>query len=247
MELGRGSVAVTLTERSVILARPLGRGRRSAHAEVQSMLGTVATLYRYPVKALRAEQLAHADVRAGGFAGDRASALIVRSPDHPRTGKTYRGKEHRLLHTITALADAQDLALTAGLTIDEENTQPHYFDAEPVSLVFDTWIRELEAMAGRTLDPRRFRPNIVAEAAPSFTSPEHDLIGARLQIGSVSLEVVSSITRCVTPSYDIASGEPDVALHRTIVAQRGNIMGIYCRVVTPGEITPGAGITKHST
>jgi len=247
MELGRGSVAVTLTERSVIPTRPLGPGSRSAHAEVRSMLGTVATLYRYPVKALRAERLAHADVHADGFAGDRDSALIVRSSEHPRTGKTYRGKEHRLLHTVSAIPDAQDLALGAGLTIDTEDEQPHYFDAEPVSIVFDTWIRELEAMAGRSVDPLRFRPNIVAQADPSFTASERDLIGTRLQVGGVSFDVVSSITRCVTPSYDILTGEPDIALHRTIVAQRGNIMGIYCRVVTPGEIAPGAEITKNST
>jgi uncharacterized protein YcbX len=211
------------------------------------MLGTVATLYRYPVKALRAEQLARADVRVDGFAGDRGSALIVRSPEHPRTGKTYRGKEHRLLHTVTAIADAQDLALSAGLTIDAEDAQPHYFDAEPVSIVFDTWIRELEQMAGRSIDALRFRPNIVAQAAPAFAASERDLIGTRLHVGTVSFDVVSSITRCVTPSYDITTGEPDTALHRTIVAQRGNIMGIYCRVVTPGEIAPGAEITNDST
>jgi uncharacterized protein YcbX len=211
------------------------------------MLGTVAALYRYPVKALRAEQLARADVRADGFAGDRGSALIVRSPEHARTGKTYRGKEHRLLHTVTAVADAQDLALGAGITIEEDGTQPHYFDAEPVSIVFDSWIRELEALAGREVDPLRFRPNIVALAAPSFSESERDLIGTRLRVGEVSFDVVSSITRCVTPSYDITTGQPDPALQRTIVAQRGNIMGIYCRVVVPGAIVPGTAISKSST
>jgi hypothetical protein len=246
MELGRASVAVTLTERSVILARPLGHGSRSAAAEVWSMLGTVAALYRYPVKALRAERLASADVRADGFAGDRGSALIVRSPENPRSGKTYRGKEHRLLHTVSAVTDAQDLALGAGITVDEDGAQPHYFDAEPVSIVFDAWIRELEQMAGRTVDPLRFRPNIVAVAAPGFAASEHALIGTRLTVGPVAFDVVSAITRCVTPSYDIATGEPDPALHRTIVAERGNIMGIYCRVVVPGEIVPGAAIAKSS-
>jgi uncharacterized protein YcbX len=206
------------------------------------MFGTVAELYRYPVKALRAEQLTRADVLAGGFAGDRGSALFVRSPDHGRSGKTYRGKEHRLLHTVTAVADAQELALGAGLTVEIDAALPHYFDAEPVSIVFDSWIRELESLARRTVDPLRFRPNIVALAAPEFAASEHDLIGTRLRVGAVTFDVVSPITRCVTPSYDIATGEPDPDLHRTIVTGRGNIMGIYCRVVDPGTIEPGAAI-----
>jgi len=206
------------------------------------MLGTVAQLYRYPVKALRAERLASADVRVDGFAGDRGSALIVRSPEHARSGKTYRGKENRLLHTVTAVADARDLALGAGLTIVEDDEQPHYFDAEPVSIVFDTWIRELEHMAGRSVDPLRFRPNIVATAAPDFAAAEHALIGTRLNVGPVAFDVVSAITRCVTPSYDIATGAADPELQRTIVTGRGNIMGIYCRVVVPGTIVPGAAI-----
>jgi hypothetical protein len=206
------------------------------------MLGTVAALYRYPVKALQAEALARAEVVASGFAGDRGRALFIQNRDHPRAGKTYRGKENRLLHTVASIADAEDLALGAGLTVEVANDRPHYFDAEPVSIVFDTWIRELEALAGREVDPLRFRPNIVAVAAPAFAESEQQLVGRRLRVGAVTFDVVSPITRCVTPSYDIATGEPDVALHRTIVAGRGNIMGIYCRVIVPGTIVPGAAI-----
>lgn len=94
-------------------------------------------------------------------------------------------------------------------------------------------------MAGRTVDPLRFRPNIVARAAPVFANTEHPLVNARLCPGGVMLDVVAPITRCVTTSYDVATGEPDPALQRTIVAQRGNIMGVYCRVVEPGVIETG--------
>jgi len=206
------------------------------------MLGTVAALYRYPVKSLRAEQLGSADVRADGFAGDRGRALFVSSTEHARTGKTYRGKENRLLHTVVTIDDAADLAVRAGVTIEAEDANPHYFDAEPVSIVFDTWIHELEALAGRTVDPLRFRPNIIATAEPQFAYTEAALVGKRLTIGSVELDVVAPIIRCVTPSYDVATGEPDPALQRTIVVQRGNIMGIYCRVAVPGTIHPGTAI-----
>ena len=206
------------------------------------MLGSVTALYRYPVKSLRAEHLTRADVRVDGFAGDRGTALFVSSPGHARSGKTYRGKEQRLLHTVTGLDDAADLAHAAGLTVEAEDTAPHYFDAEPVSIVFDVWIRDLEALTGREIDPLRFRPNIVAAADPSFAVSEHAFVGSRLRVGEVTLDVVKPITRCVTPSYDLATGEPDPALQRTLVGQRGNIMGVYCRVVTAGTIARGDAI-----
>jgi uncharacterized protein YcbX len=206
------------------------------------MLGTVVALYRYPVKALRGEALDVAVVEAGGFAGDRASALIVHTPEHARSGKTYRGKENRRLHTVATVAAAEDLALGAGVTVEEDGELPHYFDAEPVSIVFDSWVRELEALAGRAVDPRQFRPNIVAAAAPGFTAAERDLVGRRITIGSVAFDVVSSITRCVTISYDVATGDADPQLQRTIVQRRDNQMGIYCRVVTPGSIAVGTPI-----
>jgi uncharacterized protein YcbX len=210
--------------------------------QLMERIGTVAALYRYPVKALRGEALASAAVEAGGFAGDRGSALIVESPDHARTGKTYRGKENRKLHTVATIDAAEDLALGAGLIVDVADAEPHYFDAEPVSIVFDTWVRELEALAGRAVDPLQFRPNIVASAAPDFAVSERDLIGTHLTIGDVALEVVSSIARCATIGYDIATGDADPALQRTLVQERDNKMGIYCRVTTPGTIDAGAEI-----
>jgi uncharacterized protein YcbX len=208
------------------------------------MLGTVAALYRYPVKSLRGEPLEHAEVESDGFAGDRSRALFVRTAGHAREDKTYRGKEHRLLHTVGAVGDAQALARDAGVRVESAGERPHYFDLEPVSIVFDTWVRELEALAGHAVEPLRFRPNIVVAAERSFAAAESELVGARLTVGSVAFDVVAPITRCVTPSYDLASGEPDRDLQRTLVAERGNLMGVYCRVVAPGTIHRGDAILR---
>ena len=207
-------------------------------------LGTVAALYRYPIKALRCEKIDSAIAEPGGFAGDRGSALFVRSLDHARTGKTYRGKEHRKLHTVATVDAAEALARASGLTVEHDDEQSHYFDAEPVSIVFDAWVRALEALVGRVVDPLRFRPNIVAAAAPAFGDPEAALIGARLAVGEAVFEVVSAITRCVTIGYDVATGDADPALQRTIVRERNNTMGIYCRVVSTGTIVAGVPILR---
>jgi uncharacterized protein YcbX len=214
-----------------------------AHPNLSEQIGTVVALYRYPVKSLRGESLATAEVQLDGFAGDRRRALLVRTPGHARSGKPYRGKEHRKLHTVAVVGEAQALARDAGVTLEADEEQGRYFDAEPVSIVFEHWLRELEALAGRTVEPLRFRPNIVAAAAPSFTASEAALTARRLHVGEVTLDVVEPIVRCVTPSYDIATGDPDRALQRTIAMQRGNLMGVYCRVVAGGTIEAGAPIT----
>lgn len=207
-------------------------------------IGSVTALYRYPVKALRAEPLDEADVQSDGFAGDRARALFVRSDGHARSGKTYRGKEHNLLHTVTTIDAGAALAAAAGLAVEVEDSEPHYFDARPVSLVFDRWLAELAQIAGRPIDPLRFRPNVVATADGDFAAHEAELVGARLRLGAVELDVVEPIVRCVTPSYDVATGAADPQMHRFIAVDRGNIMGVYCTVVRPGTLTVGAGIER---
>lgn len=206
-------------------------------------LGTVTRLERYPIKALRAQSLAFAEIAADGVAGDRTTALIVRSPDHARSGKTYRGKEHAPLHTVGTFDDAARLASTAGVALAEAGAG-RYFDALPISVIFDTWLGDLEAIVGYPVDALRFRPNIVAAAAPSFTAREAGAIGARWRLGSVELAVVEPIVRCVTPSFDLATGERDTALARAIAIDRGNIMGVYCTVARPGSVACGDAIEE---
>lgn len=201
-------------------------------------LGNVAHLWRYPIKALAAEALARAEVVATGFAGDRASALFVTTPQRPRSGKTYRGKEHPLLHTVATATAAADLAAERELDVAWRDGGP-YFDLDPVSLLFDTWVAELEAIVDMPLDPLRFRPNIFARAASGFLASEAALVDRVLRVGSVRLKITQPIHRCVTTTYDTATGasEPRVLAH--IARDRRNEMGVYASVLTPGTI--GAG------
>ncbi|MFN2460932.1 MAG: MOSC domain-containing protein [Candidatus Velthaea sp.] len=201
-------------------------------------IGSVAALWRYPVKSLAREELVRAEVRAEGFAGDRTSALIVATPDHPRAGKTFRGKEHNGLHVLRDASAAVEAARGAGVTL-EVAAGERYFDARPVSLIFDRWLRDVEALVGHPLDPLRFRPNIFAHAAQGFNRPESAMVGMTLGAGTVVLGVVDTIRRCVTPTYDVATGEPEPALLRAIAQQRDNTIGIYCTIIRPGTVARG--------
>ena len=206
-------------------------------------VGTLAALWRYPVKALKAEPLARAQVLADGLEGDRTSALLVETPLHARAGKTYRGKECSQLHLTADPETAASYARDAGVEVALDRSAPRWFDARPVSVLLDIWVRDVEALVGEPLDPLRWRPNLYVAADPAFARREPDLVGSTLRIGSATLEVVSTITRCVTPSYDVATGASNPAVLRSMVNERDNVVGIYCEVAVPGEIAVGDRLT----
>jgi uncharacterized protein YcbX len=204
-------------------------------------IGIIERLWRYPVKSLAPEALTSVDVGAGGFPGDRAGALMVTTPGHARAGKPLRGKEHHLLHTVSSPAAAAALAAAAGVGVDVVRGE-HFFDAQPVSLIWDTWLRDVETLAGRDLDPLRYRPNIFVRAAHGFAAAERELVGATVAAGGAVLRVVATIGRCVTTTYDVATGESDPAVLRAVAQHRANTLGIYCTVERPGTAALHDGI-----
>jgi len=206
-------------------------------------LGTIAALWRYPVKSLRAEPLTRAEVLPDGLAGDRTAALVVETPTHRRAGKPYRGKESAQLHLTADPWTAGSYAADANVAVTLDRTQPRWFDAGPVSLLLDLWVRDVEALVGRELDPLRWRPNLYVRTAPDFTLREPALVGTTLRAGGAVLRVVDTIRRCVTTTYDIATGEALPIVLEAVAAQRNNVVGVYCEVVTPGDVALGDAVT----
>lgn len=202
-------------------------------------LGTLAGLWRYPVKSLKAEPLARAGILADGLAGDRAAALVVENPEHARAGKPFRGKESSRLHLTSDPETAATYAADASVMVTLDRSRPRWFDAGAVSLLLDLWVRDVEALVGQPLDPLRWRPNLYVETVPGFAKREPDLVGATLRAGSALLRVATTIERCVTPTYDVATGEPLPRVLEAVARERGNVVGVYCEVVTPGEIALG--------
>ena len=190
------------------------------------------------MKSLAPTELREAHIGTEGLDGDRRSALFVASDEHRRSGKTFRGKEHNLLHTLSAPADAVTLAAQTGVELHTRDDGP-YFDACPVSVLFDRWVEELEELLGMHLDPLRFRPNLWALADDGALPSEREMVGTLLHLGDAALRVVAPIVRCVTPSYDVATGEPNPAVQRAIVHERENLMGVYCTVERPGNVRVG--------
>jgi uncharacterized protein YcbX len=207
----------------------------------EMLIGTIAGLWRYPVKSLAAQPLVSVMIEPDGIAGDRRTALLVTSADHPRSGKPFRGKEHGLLHTVATPRAARALGAEAGVELQAVSAG-RYFDAQPISLIWDSWLHDVEMLVGYALDPLRYRPNLFAQAASGFSLREHALIGATIDIGAAALRVVAPIHRCVTTTYDVATGHSDPAVLREVAQRRANTLGVYCTVERSGAVARGDAI-----
>jgi uncharacterized protein YcbX len=187
---------------------------------------------------LAAEPLRSAQIEREGIPGDRAAALIV-DAGHARVGKPYRGKEHNLLHTTADSQRGAQLAAERGVRVSVDARQPHYFDASPISLVFDRWIDEVSNALKMPLDPLRWRPNLFARAENGFAYRETDLLERVIEVGNAVLRVTDTIGRCVTTTYDIQTGEQDDDVLFYVAQNRGNVMGVYCDVELAGTVREG--------
>ncbi len=182
-------------------------------------------------------------IEGNGIPGDRTAALFT-GDGHERAGKTHEGihddRLHLWKHAEGAVADAGrrgvQLAVRSG-------SGPYHFSL-PISLVFDCWIAEIESNTGKTLDARRWRPNLYARTAPGVKFSESDLIGEKIIVGSAVLRVVKPIKRCVVPGYDLHGGPRIPEVQTYVVRERENIMGVYCEVVSAGEVQIRATLAK---
>jgi uncharacterized protein YcbX len=233
--------------------------------------GAVVELWRYPVSSMAGEQLARLQVESGGVAGDRIWGLLdaatgrIASPGRekhfvgvPRAHARAVGDGVALSLDGESWAGPQDAELLEGLSrtfgfmpvlkpfdaVDSGGFRPRYEHA-PIHLVTSAAIRSLEReLPGSVIDARRFRPNILVDWPDGPDAiPEHDWIGREIRIGDVVLKGREPCGRCgfITIAQD---GLPqDVEILRTVVKRHERNFGIYCDVVTPGEIAAGAAVT----
>jgi len=203
---------------------------------VSATLGRLTAIWTYPVKSLRRVEHDTIEIERDGLVGDRRAALYVTAPEHARSGKTYRGKEDNRLHLLDEPDAARNAAADRGVGI-EVRAGERYFDAGDVSLILDCWIAEAERALGRPLEPARWRPNLFLRAHVDVA--EAELAGTDVTLGSCVLRVLRPILRCVTPSYDLVTGESDPQIQRFVAQERANVMGVYCEVVQPGSVRKG--------
>jgi uncharacterized protein len=238
---------------------------------VERVVGRVVALWRYPVKSMAGEALDDVEVSWHGLAGDRRWAFIrpglersdfpwltirerpdmahyrpaFAQPDRPDASRT------RVRTPGGEELDVTDPKLAAelgdGVRLIKQNRG--VFDVMPLSLITTQTIARLERLVGGTpgLEPRRFRPNVVVEAADPEPFQEDGWVGATLTIGQMQMRVDQRDERCVMINIDPETTERDPRILRTVAQERQACLGVYGSTVRPGRIAVGDVVTVDET
>lgn len=225
------------------------------------LVGRVAGLWRYPVKAMRGEQLDEAAVGWNGLAGDRRYAFVQDGQE--RNGfpwLTIRERPDLVLYrpslaepdlpnvsSVTVrtpagdLLDVADPALAAelGQGVRVMKLDRGAFDTMPLSLTSTQTLAGLGALLGQVPDVRRFRPNLLVAAATASGFPEDGWVGSVLRIGGTRIRLDARDRRCAVITVDPATAARDPKVLQVVARARGGYLGVYGSTVEPGHIAVG--------
>ena len=233
-------------------------------------IGQVEAIFRYPVKSMRGEQLEVAELGWHGLDGDRR--LAFRKIDD-RTGFPWLtatklpdlllfaphredGAQGELPTHVRTPDDkmmpifGEDLAIEigrrCGTPVQMMQLRQGIFDEASISVIASNTVREIERLAERSLDVRRFRPNVVVRSQRSIPFEEDEWLGGVLSFGESDNAPAISVTmrdlRCsmVNLDPDSASRAPEVM--KAIVRVHQNTAGIYGTVTRIGRLEVGQTI-----
>jgi uncharacterized protein YcbX len=235
---------------------------------VGARVGRVVALWRYPVKAMAGDEISEAELSWHGVAGDRRWGFVREGGEHggfpwltirdlpamaryrPRLVDAARPDRSPVVVTTPSGAelDVADPALAAELGGRALKLDRGAFDALPLSLITTQSVAALGTMAGRPLDVRRFRPNLLVEAegeAQGEGFPEEAWIGCILRVGDALLRVDRRDRRCVVVNVDPATAERNPVVLRTIARHRQAQVGVYGSTVRPGRVAVGDAVLVH--
>ncbi|MCC7254232.1 MOSC domain-containing protein [Hyphomicrobium sp.] len=103
-------------------------------------------------------------------------------------------------------------------------------------------LRELERVMGRTIDPIRFRPNLIVDGPDAWA--ELAWVGHEIAIGPTHLKVVERTGRCAATNVDPKTGPRDMDIPAVLKRAFGHTdFGVYATVETGGTLTVGDHLT----
>ena len=126
-------------------------------------LGTVAQLWRYPVKSMQGEQVDHLDLAAGGAVGDRVLAIV-----DPAAKKVLSAKRYADLLMASARFDGGDVVITLPDGSEHQATDPNVHE------VLSTWLDldvRLEPPPPNVVYPMEMYSGMSDESTPVFDWP----------------------------------------------------------------------------
>lgn len=231
----------------------------------------VREIWRYPVKSAQGESVARSSVTDLGLEWDRQLAVVDTVTGRALTGRrepkllllsarVIGGRVRLESPAGQALASDDDLSDWLGravrLSRPPSDRQPEYdFPIDPDdetgawgvwSGPADVWhdstrtrVSIISSASLRHWPVRRFRPNLVVDGAG-----EDELVGRRIALGSVVMDVTKRIDRCVMVTRPQPGGiERDTGVFKTVLRESDGFLGVGALVVTPGLLGAGDELT----
>ena len=234
-------------------------------------IGYVEAIFRYPVKSMGGERLEAANLGWHGLEGDRRLAfrrlddrggfpwltacklpdLLLFAPQRRQDGaqgdlpthiRTPDGEEMPIF--------GEDLATEVGRRYGSPVQMMHLkngiFDDANISVIASDTVHEIGRLSGRSLDVRRFRPNVVVRLLRSLPFQEDEWVGSVLSFGegddAPAITATMRDLRCsmVNVDPDSASLAPEVM--KAIVRANQNNAGVYGAATRVGRVAVGQPI-----
>ena len=234
-------------------------------------IGHVEAIFRYPVKSMAGERLKDANLGWHGLDGDRRLAFrrignlsgmpwltASKLPDllrfTPQCCDT--GAETELpTHIRTPDGEAvpvfgeklvDEIGRRYGSAVELMQLRHGIFDEASVSVIAWDTVNEIARLAGRILDVRRFRPNVVIRLLRSGAFREDEWVGGELSFGEGDTAPAIAVTvldeRCSMVNLDPDSGESAPEVMKAIVRANQNNAGIYGAVIRTGRVAVGQAV-----
>jgi uncharacterized protein YcbX len=244
-------------------------------------IGQVEAIFRYPVKSMGGEALEGANLGWHGLEGDRRMAfrrmadrsgmpwltasklpdLILFAPRR-RKGDACEDGDQEDLPTHIRTPDGEEMPVFGedlaaevgrryGAPVQMMQLKHGIFDEASISVIASDTVREIARLAGRSLDIRRFRPNVVVRLLRSVPFQEDEWLGGVLSFGkkddddAPAIAVTMRDVRCSMVNLDPDSGSPAPEVLKAVVRVHQNTAGIYGAVTRIGRLAVGHTIFLH--
>lgn len=207
---------------------------------------TIMQIWRYPVKSMAGEQLAHARIDLLGIEGDRIVHAVDRR-GHVITARTHPrllGHHARLnasgepvidgllWHDPQVRKDLEGIVGPGARLVSDESIDR--FDVLPLLVATDG------AIAAFGHDGRRLRANIVIGGVEGLA--ERSWPGQCLRIGNVIIGIQDLRGRCIMTTCDPDSLKQDHQVLTEIVKKFGATLALNCDALQGGEIRVGDAV-----
>jgi uncharacterized protein YcbX len=234
-------------------------------------IGHVDAIFRYPVKSMGGEQLETAQLGWHGVEGDRRMGFrrlddqsgfpwltASKLPDLLLfTPQRHKDGTHEALPTHVRTPEdgklpvfgeelATEIGRRFGAPVQMMQSNYGIFDEGSLSVITSDTVREIGRIAGRSLDLRRFRPNVVVRLLRSAPFEEDKWVGGVLSFGegaeAPAITVTMRDVRCSMVNLDPDSAEAAPEVLKAIVSANQNNAGIYGAVTRIGQLAVGQSI-----